>query len=507
MKINKILAGILACAVIGCTAPYIQNTRSFAESVTASDTEAKTSGIFTYEINTALDDNQITITACDTSAEGVVDIPNEIDGMPVTKIKGGAFMDCTKITVINIPENVTDVSILLTENVETKEESLLEAVNVDEKNKSYCSENGILFSKDKSSLLKYPPAYKGESYTIPESVTNIETGTFFRNTYLKSITIPATVQQIPAMAFMGCTNLESVTIEYGIRIIAEMAFCGCTSLKEVNIPSTVETIYTGAFASCTSLEKVVMEEGVKVINSGDLFGVTGAFDGCTKLSDITLPESLVYIGQNTFKNTAWFENQPEGMIYINNIAYRYKGDVCSESEFTFKDNIITISGGVFEDVKGIKSIIVPESVIELSGEEFIYCKDLQSITILNPECRIFGAILVDDNTFPDIDYDSIYHGTIKGYADSTAQKYAEENENEFIEINESVSNIKGDVTLNGKVDMADVVTAASYVNNPNGNKIQSQGITNGDVHNTGDGLTGNDVLMIQQYIAGIITEF
>jgi len=504
MKIKRLLAGVLACAVISGIAPYVQNTRSFAESATVSDTEVKTSGIFTYEIDTALDDKQITITACDTSAEGTVDIPNEINGMPVTKIKGGAFMNCLKVKVINIPENVTNVSIF-TENVNTEEKSLLEAINVDENNKEYCSENGILFSKDKSSFVKYPPAYKGESYTIPESVTNIEMGAFFRNTYLKSITIPANVESIPIGAFMNCTSLESLTLEYGVKIIAEMAFSGCNALKEVNIPSTVEAIYAGAFANCTGLEKVVIEEGVKVISS-DFFKVQGAFEGCTNLSDITFPESLVYIRQNTFKDTAWFENQPEGMIYINNIAYRYKGDTCPESEFTFKDNIITISGGAFENVKGIKSIIVPESVMELSGQEFIYCEDLQSITFLNPECSIFGTILVDDNTFPDIDYPSIYHGTIKGYADSTAQTYAEENGNEFIEIAASVSNLKGDVTLNGKVDMADVVAAASYVSNPDENKIQSQGITNGDVHNTGDGLTGNDVLMIQQHLAGIVKE-
>jgi len=67
-------------------------------------------------------------------------------------------------------------------------------------------------------------------------------------------------------------------------------------------------------------------------------------------------------------------------------------------------------------------------------------------------------------------------------------------------------NLPGDVTVNGKVDVADVVAAAAYVSDPENNPVENQGLKNGDVHNTGDGITGNDVLMIQQYLASIITE-
>ena len=49
---------------------------------------------------------------CDTSAEGVVDIPNEIDGIPVRTVETSTFKDCLKITAINVPENVTGLSIL-----------------------------------------------------------------------------------------------------------------------------------------------------------------------------------------------------------------------------------------------------------------------------------------------------------------------------------------------------------------------------------------------------------
>jgi len=67
------------------------------------------------------------------------------------------------------------------------------------------------------------------------------------------------------------------------------------------------------------------------------------------------------------------------------------------------------------------------------------------------------------------------------------------------------TSLPGDVTVDGHVNIGDVVAAASYVSSPEDNPIKPQGIENGDVHNVGDGITGNDVLAIQQYLAKIIT--
>ena len=72
----------------------------------------------------------------------------------------------------------------------------------------------------------------------------------------------------------------------------------------------------------------------------------------------------------------------------------------------------------------------------------------------------------------------------------------------------SASNkIAGDANNDGKVDVADVVAVASYVSNPKKNKLTEQGIINGDVHNSGNGLNANDALAVQQYLANIITKF
>ena len=75
---------------------------------------------------------------------------------------------------------------------------------------------------------------------------------------------------------------------------------------------------------------------------------------------------------------------------------------------------------------------------------------------------------------------------------------------EYIE-NIYTAEIKGDVNADGEMDIADSVTISAYVANSELNPINAeQRIINGDVHNTGDGLTANDSLMIQQYLAGKI---
>ena len=65
------------------------------------------------------------------------------------------------------------------------------------------------------------------------------------------------------------------------------------------------------------------------------------------------------------------------------------------------------------------------------------------------------------------------------------------------------SGLKGDANGDGRVDIADVVAVAAYVANSSKNPLSSQQIQNADVHNTGDGITANDALKIQQYLANM----
>jgi len=508
MKSKKILAGVLTCTLIGGVIPYCRINSDFStNAVTSEETNVKTDGIFVYETV----DDHIIITEIITPDDGIIDIPNEIDGLPVTYV----HWSCNSLSVTG----KTNVSLTIPENVEYFNFNLLQlsisvkqletvSITVDENNKAYCSENGFVFSKDKTKLIVYPASDKSETYVIPDTVKSISEGAFARCENLKSVIIPESVEFIGSNAFRGCKNLTEITIPGNIKNIVSGTFAQCENLKKVTFEEGLKTLSDaqgqGIFEDCTSLTEINLPESLIFIGSS-------AFTGCTELADITIPDNVNYVGANAFSETAWFKNQPDGMIYINNIAYRYKGNTPDKSEFTFEDGTEFISDGAFKYVSGIKSIVVPESVTEISGKEFIYCNDLQSITILNPECSIDKYIYTDNhNIFPDIDDTSIYHGKIQGYDGSTAQTYAIEHENEFISLGEAPevikSTVKGDLTLDGKVDISDVVAAAAYVADPEINSLKSQGIINGDVHGDENGIDSNDVLAIQQYLAGIIKE-
>jgi hypothetical protein len=141
----------------------------------------------------------------------------------------------------------------------------------------YSSEDGVLFTKDKTTLLLYPEGRSG-SYTIPSTVTGIALG-----------------------AFEGCARLTSVTIPDSVTYIGEMAFARCTGLTSITIPASIKVItgalrddyLYGAFVGCTGLTSVTISEGVTSIGAG-------AFWGCTGLTSITIPDSVSSIGGYAF---------------------------------------------------------------------------------------------------------------------------------------------------------------------------------------------------------------
>ena len=119
-----------------------------------------------------------------------ITIPNS-----VTSIGDYAFWYCTSFTNITIPDSVTSIG----EGAFSGCTSLTE-INVSSENKNYNSENNVLFNKNKTKLIQYPIGTKDTSYTIPDSVTSIETGAFYHCKSLTSITIPDSVTHISEKA-------------------------------------------------------------------------------------------------------------------------------------------------------------------------------------------------------------------------------------------------------------------------------------------------------------------
>ena len=182
-------------------------------------------------------------------------------------------------------------------------------------------------------------------------------------------------------------------------------------------------IRNGVLKKCTLLPgeaEVILPKRVKIIGEG-------VFKGCTALTSVVIPDNVEEISSKAFDNTKWLNGQPDGMIYINKIAYRYKGDCPSTVEFkadTVKINdfafeecsrltSIVIPGNVekigchaFADCTHLTNIVIPDSVEEIDWQAFQGCTDLQKIVIPNTVKEIgfrafYGCTHLTEMVIPD----------------------------------------------------------------------------------------------------------
>ena len=138
-------------------------------------------------------------------------------------VHNNAFEDCTNLTSITIPNSVTGIasnafggcsikSITIPNSVTNIYSSTfdgctsLTAINVATGNRYYVSVNGVLYNKDKTTIIRYPEGKKDKSYSILDSVTSIESDAFGGCTSLTSIVIPKSVTSISFSAHLGYDN-------------------------------------------------------------------------------------------------------------------------------------------------------------------------------------------------------------------------------------------------------------------------------------------------------------
>ena len=177
-----------------------------------------------------------TITYCNSDAEGELVIPAEIDGVKVTSIGDYAFQGCSGLTSIRIPDSVTSIgdgafyvctgltSISIPDSVTSISDSAFMGcgslnINVSPNNQSYCDIDGVLFTKDKKTLLIYAKDKIQPNYIIPDSVTSINSQAFEDCSGLTSISIPDSVTSIGNNAFFGCSSLTSISIPDSVTSI------------------------------------------------------------------------------------------------------------------------------------------------------------------------------------------------------------------------------------------------------------------------------------------------
>ena len=237
------------------------------------------------------------------------------------------------------------------------------------------------------------------SFSIPNSVAYIEANAFHGCSNLKSIEIPNSVTSLGEFAFDYCSNLTSVILSKKITTIPNGAFHDCIALKSISMGDKVDSIGNIAFYYCKSLESISLPNSLTVIGSEAFHSCSnlesivipnrvtyigpGAFENCFNLESIDILNSFTYMGYEVFDGTAWFNNQPDGMLYIAKIAYRYKGEMPPQTSLEIKDGTVNIACAAFMECYNLISVTIPNSVSSISGMAFQYCTGLTSVIIPN----------------------------------------------------------------------------------------------------------------------------
>lgn len=148
---------------------------------------------------------------------------------------------------------------------------------------------------------------------------------------------------------------------------------------------TVTAIGDQAFSLCTRIEKITMPDTIKSIGAG-------AFLNCTDLATIDFSSAIDYIGTDALTGTAFLANKPDGLVYIGDVLYTYKGVLAagtqikpgsgSEPNTIYLDEDVTyIGSGLFKNQTGIVSAEFPAQLLGIGDYVFQGCTNLASVTL------------------------------------------------------------------------------------------------------------------------------
>ncbi|MCL2086426.1 MAG: leucine-rich repeat protein [Oscillospiraceae bacterium] len=301
--------------------------------------------------------------------DGCTGLTSVTIGNGVTSIGNWAFAYCTALTEITIPDSVTSIgssafsgcakltSVTIGNSVTSTVEgaffgcTALTEIKVSADNQNYSDIDGVLFNKTATTLLQYPPGKQG-SYTIPDNVTSIG-----------------------VRAFGYCTGLTSVTIGNAVTSIGDFAF-QYAGLTEITIPDKVTGIPNQAFSGCAGLTSVTIGNGVTVIGYA-------AFSGCTRLTEITIPDSVTSIEASAFSDTAFLNNQPDGVVYAGNWVIKYKGSMPSNTSVILRNDTRGVADSAFQNQLNLSEMHLPDSVESIGHSAFDGCTGLMEIEIPN----------------------------------------------------------------------------------------------------------------------------
>ncbi len=323
-----------------------------------------------------------------------VKIPSKINSLDVKCVGYGAFMDCTELTSVEIPDGVISISINAFKNCPS-----LESIKIPESVsfigssafggtkylENFKDIDGFVIIND--ILYKYKEQSNVTDVTIPDNINLICGNAFSDCPNIKNVTISDGVTNIYDRAFEDCISLESVKVPDSVNNIGGFAFSNCTSLKDVTIPNGVIYISRSTFNNCKSLESIDIPDSVTFITCY-------AFEGCTSLKMVRIPSSVETLQYNWFKDCSSLST-----IVID----RLKSEC---TEFALPDNDSTkvyYAVSLINNLDNVTSSNVPKSDRISSYEDYITTLTADKGYTLSKDVtiKVGDTILKDGYTFVD----------------------------------------------------------------------------------------------------------
>ncbi|MBU5464044.1 leucine-rich repeat protein [Anaerotignum sp. MSJ-24] len=374
-----------------------------------------------------------------TGLSGSVTIPSSVKyggtTYNVTAIGDKAFLRCSDITFLEIPDTVTAIGRLALADLNVNTITIPDSVETLGDN---VLSGATMTSVTLSSKLRTIPDRAFNScpnlreVTIPDSVTKIETYAFNSCSSLTTITIPKNVEYIGKQAFWS-SALTNVTIEgNSLTEIDDLAFAFCESLKTINIPSSIETIGEQAFQHCGVLKTTGLETGTSNLTS---IG-TEAFSS-TMIKSISIPSTCTDINKNAFTRCSKLQeinvdeenskySSEDGILYDKNKETLYLYPAAKTgSSYTTPDGLKTIGAYAFEENQrlrdvtitdgvetiersafqgaGVETVIMPDSVTSIGELAFYNSKSLSEITLSKNLKEILDYIFYNCSSLSEIE--------------------------------------------------------------------------------------------------------
>jgi len=168
----------------------------------------------------------------------------------------------------------------------------LTSIIVKSDNPFYFSENGILYDRNQTTIIRFPKGKSDHSFDIPGTVKTIGSGAFSECRNLTRVGFPEGLTTIAMGAFVECYGLTYVEIPDSVTYIGDLAFTSC-HMKSVKLGNNIKTIGAEAFCECHMLEDLSIPDSVTSIGSY-------AFSSCSKLETVVIPEQVTFIGNEAF---------------------------------------------------------------------------------------------------------------------------------------------------------------------------------------------------------------